>query len=59
MRVCDKHNDRKAVDTIHMSKDDTRIDVCDECYFAVAELLSTSVEPPKRRGRPPKEAAPN
>lgn len=57
MKVCDRHQDRKAVDTIHCQQDDTRIDVCDECKFAIMELLATPAEEPKRRGRPPKNLA--
>lgn len=55
MKVCDRHNDKPAVDTIHFSRDDTYVDVCDECKYAIGEVLSASVDPPKRRGRPPKE----
>lgn len=57
MKVCDKHNDRKAVDTIHVLRDDTRLDVCDECKYEVMELLTSPAEAPKRRGRPPKDLA--
>jgi hypothetical protein len=56
MKVCDKHQDRRAVDTIHILQDDTRIDVCDECKYQVAEMLSAPVLE-KRRGRPPKNLA--
>lgn len=56
MKVCDRHPTEKAVDTLHFPTEDTRIDVCDQCKFAVLELLSTPDEP-KRRGRPPKDLA--
>ncbi len=40
MKVCDRHNDKPAVDTIHFSRDDTYVDVCDECKYAIGEVLS-------------------
>lgn len=57
MRVCDRHNDRKAIDTIHVAGEDTRIDVCDECKYEVMELLTSPITLPKQRGRPPKNLA--
>lgn len=58
MRVCDKHKDRQAIDMIVLEKDDTRVDVCDECRYQVLELLATQItEVPKKRGRPPKDLA--
>lgn len=59
MKVCDKHNDKRAVDTIHFAQDDTYVDVCDECKFAIGEVLAAPAEVPKRRGRPPKELQTN
>ena len=56
MKVCDKHQDKKAVDTLHFPLEDVRIDVCDECKYAVMELLSAPALE-KRRGRPPKNLA--
>jgi len=40
LKVCDKHNDRKAVDALHLLSDDTYVDVCDECKYAVMNYLS-------------------
>jgi hypothetical protein len=46
LKVCDVHHDRKAVDTIHIASEDTRVDVCDECKYAVLALLSKPAEQP-------------
>lgn len=50
MKVCDAHPDRKAVDTILIHGDDSHIDVCDECKYAVLELLN---RPPPELGASP------
>lgn len=57
MRVCDRHRDRVATDTIIVQRDDERIDVCAECKTEVLSLLATPAEIPPRRGRPPKDLA--
>lgn len=57
MRVCDRHRDRVAVDSVHIVRDDSYIDVCNECKTDVLTLLTLPpIEPdtPRRRGRPPK-----
>lgn len=57
MKVCDRHHDKRAVDTIHVKGDDQLIDVCDECKYEVMELLTSPINLSKQRGRPPKNFA--
>ena len=61
MRVCDRHPDRPARDTITVEGDGSRIDVCAECKTEVLMLLASASEKmngeAKRRGRPPKHSA--
>lgn len=57
MKVCDRHPDRRAIDTVIVQRDDSRIDVCEECKTDVLTFLSTPPEAPPRRGRPPKDLA--
>lgn len=47
MRVCDRHRDRQARETIHVVGDDTWIDVCAECKTELLLLLSSD---PKEHG---------
>ena len=44
MRVCDRHRDRESVDTLHVERDGTQIDVCDECKYAVLNFFSGAAE---------------
>ena len=39
MKVCDRHQDRPAVDTLVFELEDMRIDVCDECKQKINELM--------------------
>lgn len=57
MKVCDKHPDRRATDTIRIERDDAHIDVCSECKTDVLLLLTAPAEVGKKRGRPPKDLA--
>ena len=56
MKVCDRHPDKRATDTVHIVMDDSHIDVCAKCKTDVLELLNLpsfedeSEPPPKRRG---------
>jgi hypothetical protein len=50
MKVCDAHPDRKALDTLVVEGDASRIDVCDECKYAVLSLLN---KPPPELGASP------
>jgi len=45
MRVCDKHRERRAVDTVHIQADDSFVDVCAECKTDVLMLLAAQPEP--------------
>lgn len=45
MKVCDKHQDTQAVDTIVVEQDGTHIDVCSQCKYDVLEMLTKKPEP--------------
>lgn len=45
MKVCDKHKDTPAVDTIHVEQEGTVIDLCQQCKYDVLEMLSKVPEP--------------
>lgn len=49
MKVCDVHIDRRAVDTLCLQTDDTFVDVCDECKYAILALIS---KPPESDASP-------
>lgn len=40
MKVCDRHINRNAVDTLTLTTDDMRIDVCKECRDAVLAIFT-------------------
>lgn len=55
MKVCDRHRDRQARETVHIVNDDTFIDLCAECKTEVLMLLSS--EPNQKAAPPPKPSA--
>ena len=61
MKVCDRHKDRPATETVHIKRDDVYIDFCKECKtdfltwaYAPGVLQAIPDAALKRRGRPPK-----
>lgn len=57
MRVCDKHPDRPARDTVVIVNDDSRMDVCSECKTELLLLMHAPDAPIKKRGKPAKDLA--
>lgn len=52
MRVCDRHNDKKAASGIVITDGDERYDLCDECLYEVREFVgmeSKKLEPKKKK----------
>ena len=49
MKVCDRHTDRRATDTVHIVMDDSYIDVCAECKTDVLTLLQLAPLEPERK----------
>lgn len=43
MRVCDRHPDRRARDSVVLEQDDARFDLCDECKTDVVSFLTAPV----------------
>lgn len=46
MRVCDKHHDREAIDTLHVQNDGTQIDMCHACKEAVLGVFTKQDKKP-------------
>ena len=40
MKVCDKHRDREAIDTLIVNNDGTQLDVCEKCKEAILHFFS-------------------
>ena len=47
MRVCDRHMDRPARDTIIISAEDERFDLCDECKSDLLMFLTSEARAPE------------
>lgn len=45
MKVCDRHQDRPAVDSLHIELDDAFFDVCESCKQEVLTLLTSKDQP--------------
>jgi len=62
MRVCDRHPDRRARETLKLVHEEALFDLCEECKTDVLQFLCEPPAPPvevaPRRGRPPKEKIP-
>lgn len=39
MKVCDRHHDKKATETILIVSTDERIDLCDNCAYSLREFI--------------------
>jgi hypothetical protein len=61
VRVCDRHRDRPAKESLHIERDDARFDLCAECKTALLSFLcsedSSDAERPVRRSRQAKNLA--
>lgn len=55
MRVCDRHRDRQARETVQIVGDDTYFDLCAECKTEVLMLLASDPDP--KAAPPPKPSA--
>jgi len=55
LRVCDRHPERRARESVSLKNEESHFDLCDECKSDLLRFLTEPPEPPVvRRIRAPK-----